>query len=233
MLPDEIYAGSASTSSSNFKYTQPLNNMPVNDGSMRTHLTHDLMTFMGKDDYDPQNSDDEIDIMIVDGFYKEAEILARQRLKANPDDEKTQFQKAFIDYLKGEYKRTIEHEDIILAVDPRNVNALINKSFALANLNREEEALKLIDKALYYDPENITALGNKAYIAKLLWRDQMREDVLKQTYNASAKLRHEQLVQDESKFLRDMKSAFMHIDTPSAFKEFNRRSGYDKSCMIH
>ena len=245
MLPDEIYAGNASASSSNFRYTHPLNHMPVDDGSMRAHLAYDLMTFMGKDDcsyyvnpedtdgYDPQNSDDEIDILIVDGFYKEAEILVRQRLEEDSDNEKAQFQKAFIDHLKRKYERIIEREDIILATDPKNVNAMINKSVALANLNREEDALKLIDTALYHDPENITALGNKAYIAKMLWRDQMHEDVLKQAYNASAKLRHKELAQDESRLLRDMASVFMHIDTPSAFKEFNLRSGHNEATMIH
>jgi len=244
MLPDEIYAGSAS-SSSNFKYAHPLNHVPVDDGSMRAHLAYDLMTFMGQDDcgyyinpeisesYEPQSSDDEIDIMIVDGFYKEAEILVKQRLQHNSNNEKALFQKAFIDQLKTEYERIIEREDTILATEPKNVNALINKGFAMANLDREEEALQLLDKALYHDPDNVTALSNKAYIAKMLWRDKDHDIFLKQAYNASAQQRREQLAHEESRLLRDMESAFMHIDTPSAFREFNRRSGYNESNMVH
>jgi tetratricopeptide (TPR) repeat protein len=246
MLPEEIYAGSGSaSSSSNFKYAHPLNHVQVDDGSMRAHLAYDLMTFMGQEDcgyyinpeitdsYAPQSSDDEIDIMIVDGFYKEAEILVKQRLEQNADDEKAQFQKAFIDQLKDEYRRIIEREDIILATDPKNINALINKGFALANLDQEEEALQVLDRALYLDPQNVTALSNKAYIAKMLWRDSDHDIFLKQAYNASAKQRHEQLANTESRLLRDMDAAFMHIDTPSAFMEFNRRSGHIKSDMIH
>ncbi len=246
MLPDEVYAGSGSApSSSNFKYAHPLNHVPIDDGSMRAHLAYDLMTFMGREDcgyyinpeitesYEPQHSDDEIDIMIVDGFYKEAEILADQRLQKNPDDEKAQFQKAFIDQLKDEYRRIIEREDTILATDPKNVNALINKGFALANLDQEEAALEILDKALYHDPGNVIALSNKAYIAKMLWRDSDRDIFLKQAYNASAKQRHEQIASEESRLLRDLDAAMMRIDTPSAFMEFNRRSGFDGSEAIH
>ncbi|MCK5384204.1 MAG: hypothetical protein KAJ29_01415 [Alphaproteobacteria bacterium] len=245
MLPDEIYAGSASSSSQNFKYAHPLNHMPVDDGSMRAHLAYDLMTFMGRDDcsyyinpeisesYEPGSSDDEIDIMIVDGFYKEAELLVRHRLRENPHNEKALFQKAFIDQLKDEYRRIIEREDIILATDPKNVNALINKGFALANLNHEEEALQILDKALYHDPENVTALSNKAYIAKMLWRDKDHDIFLKQAYNASAKHRRAQLEKDEARLLRDMDSALVRIETPHAFMEFNHRSGYNDSKMVH
>jgi len=246
MLPDEVYAGSGSaSSSSNFKYAHPLNHVAVDDGSTRAQLAYDLMTFMGREDcgyyinpevtesYEPQSSDDEIDIMIVDGFYKEASILVAQRLEQNPDDEKAQFQKAFIDQLKDEYRRIIEREDTILATEPKNVNALINKGFALANLDQEEEAMQVLDKALSLDPDNVTALSNKAYIAKMLWRDQDHDVFLKQAYNASAKQRHEQLAKSESRLLRDMDAAMMRIDTPSAFMEFNRRSGYDSSDLVH
>ncbi len=246
MLPDEVYAGSGSASSSaNFEYAHPLSHVPVDDGSMRAHLAYDLMTFMGREDcgyylnpeitdsYEPQGSDDEIDIMIVDGFYKEAEILVKQLLKEDPDNEKALFQKAFIDLLKDEYRRIIEREDTILATDPKNVAALINKGFALANLGHEKEALQILDKALYYDPDNVTALSNKAYIAKMLWRDKDHDIFLKQAYNASAKQRYEQLAREESRLLRDMDAAFMRIDTPSAFMEFNRRSGYSESGTIH
>lgn len=245
MLPDEIYAGNASSSSQNFKYAHPLNHMPVDDGSMRAHLAYDLMTFMGNDDcsyyinpeisesYEPVSSDDEIDIMIVDGFYKEAEILVRHRLREDPHNEKALFQKAFIDQLKDEYRRIIEREEMILATDPKNVNALINKGFALANLNRENEALALLDKALSYDPENVVALSNKAYISKMLWRDRDHDIFLKQAYNASAKHRHEQLARDEARLMRDMDSVLVRIETPRAFIEFNRRSGADGSDMVH
>lgn len=245
MLPDEIYAGSNSSSSRGFKYGHPLARMLVDDGSMRACLAYDLMTFMGREEcgyyynpdvtqsYEPETSDDEIDILIVDGFYKEAKNLVNARLKEKPDDEKAIFQKAFIDQLKDTYKRIIEREDVVLATDPKNVSALINKAFALANLECEEDALTLLDKALVYEPDNIMALSNKAYIAKMLWRDKDHDIFLKQAYNASAKHRHREISNNEARLLRDMDSAMMRIETPKAFIEFNRRSGAAGSDMVH
>ena len=245
MLPEEIYASSGS--SSNFKYAHPLSHEPVDDGSMRARLAYDLMAFMERSDchyfmnpesasgYHPQYSDDEVDIMIIDGYYKEAEILIEQRLAENPDDEKTLFQKAFIKHLKDEYEKLLTREDKILASDPKNVNAMINKGFALANLSREEEALRVADKALLIDPDNLTVLGNKAYIAKLLGKDELREQTLKQAYNVSSKLRIAKLEDTESKLLRDFESVFVALETPNAFDEFNQRSGYSdtESDIVH
>ncbi len=243
MLPEEIYAGSGS--SSNFKYAHPLSHEPVDDSSIRARLAYDLMTFMERSDcnyflnpesaagYHPQYSDDEVDIMIIDGYYKEAEMVVGQRLAEDPDDEKAQFQQAYIKHLKDEYSKLLEREDRILANDPRNVNAMINKGFALANLSREEEALKIADKALLVDPENLTVLGNKAYVAKLLGRDELREQTLMRAYNVSAKIRLEKLEDIESKLLRDFESVFVESETPNAFDEFNQRSGHADSKSIH
>ncbi|MGH1375680.1 MAG: tetratricopeptide repeat protein [Alphaproteobacteria bacterium] len=234
MLPEEIYVSSSNTSK--FKYSHPLNHVPVDDGSMRARLAYDLMTFMGRKDcnyfmspdtgagYDPANSDDEVDIMIVDGFYKEADVLLEQRLSENPDDEKAIFQKAFLQHLQSEYEKLLAREDKRLASDPEDVNALINKGFALANLNREEEALRTVDKALRIDPENLTVLSNKAYIAKLLYRDELHNQTLMQAYNASAKQRLEALEQQEAQLLHDMGAKFVELETPSAFDEFNKHS---------
>ncbi len=234
MLPEEIYA--SSSSSSKFKYSHPLNHVPVDDGSMRARLAYDLMTFMKRKDcnyfmspdtgagYDPTNSDDEVDIMIVDGYYREADIELTKRLVENPEDEKALFQQAFLQHLKDEYEKLLVREDRRLESDPKDVNALINKGFALANLNREEEALRTVDKALRIDPDNLTVLSNKAYIAKLLYRDELRDTTLVQAYNASAKQRLAILEQQEAALLSDMGSKFVEIDVPSAFDEFNKRS---------
>ncbi len=248
MLPEEIYASSAS--SSKFKYSHPLSHVPVNDGSMRARLAYDLMNFMQRadchyfinpdsiDGYDPTNSDDEIDIMIVDGFYKEAEIVIDHKLISDPDNEKILFQKAFIKHLKQEYEKLLERENSILKSDPHNINALLNKGFALTNLNREEEALKVADEALRIDPDNLDILSNKAYIAKLLGRDELREKTLASAYNSYAKKRISLLESEESKLLEDMGSRFMDFDigeitTPSAFEAFNKQSGFATSNAVH
>ncbi|MBI1300172.1 MAG: hypothetical protein GC137_00800 [Alphaproteobacteria bacterium] len=247
MLPDEIFAGRGK--SEKFEYAHPLNHVPVDDGSLRARLAYDLMAFMKRNDcnyfinpdiadgYNPMDSDDEVDIMIVDGFYKEAEILVERRLKKKPDCEKTQFQKAFLQHLKQEYSRLLDREEDRLKEDPKDVNAMINKGVALANLNRESEALKITNKALKVDPENLNILANKAYIAKLLGMDDVRELALAEAYNITSRKRLEQLEMREAGILQSFgaifsKSSLVDINTPSAFEEFNRISG-TTSNVVH
>ena len=243
MLPEEIYANSESTS--NFKYSHPLNHAPIDDSSMRARLAYDLMTFMKRSECsyfmnpdsfassEPSNSDDEIDIMIVDGFYKEAEILLNQRMATDPECEKAMFQRAFIENLKQEYTRLLEQEDKILKHDPKNVNALLNKGCALANLNREEEALTTADIALNIDPDNINILSNKAYIAKLLGLDEIREKTLVHAYNVSATQRLAKIEEQETRLLNDFDSLLLQDVIPSAFEDFNLHSGVESSNMVH
>ena len=109
--------------------------------------------------------------------------------------------------------------------DPRNVNALINKGFALANLGREEEALAVTNVALAYDPENMLALGNKVYIAKYLGKDEIREQTLSEAYNVTARRRMAELEKREADILEEMGSFFVEKDMPSAFDDFNMLSG--------
>jgi tetratricopeptide (TPR) repeat protein len=236
MLPEEIYAGGAS--SAKFQYSHPLSHKPIDDSAMRSRLAYDLMEFMGYEEcpyyssglngevYDPHETEDEIDTLIVEGNYKEASLLIEKRLKHDPDCDKTLFQQAFIRHLKMEYKKILDQEERILRSDPYNVNALINKSFALANLNREEEALEVSNRALRIEPDNMIALSNKALIAKSLSKDTIREQTLAQAYNVSARNRMRELQRLESKLLHDFESAFMaSYKTVSAFDEFNKRSG--------
>lgn len=237
MIPEEIYAGSG-PSSQTFKYAHPLSHEPVNDSSMRARIAYDLMTFMQRSDcpyfmdpekfstYNPDGTDDEVDIMIVDGFYKEAAIMADQRLAVNPDDEKALFQKAFIDHLYREYQNLLDREEKILHHEPRNVNALINKGFALANLGREEEALRVSNKALENDPENLTVLTNKAYIAKLLCKDDIADVALGRAFEVAKKRRIEALRAREAALLEDFGSEFMSDGRlPSAYADFNDSRG--------
>lgn len=243
MLPEEIYA-SSSTASTTFKYAHPLDHRPIDDGALRARLAYDLMTFMRRSDcsyfmnpetldrYNPHDSDDEIDLLIVDGFYKEAQYLIEENLREEPDDEKLLFQQAFLNHLKTEYTKILNREEKILKQDPRNVNALINKGFALANLNREKEALETADKALRIDPNNMIALGSKAFIAKSMGRDDLREQTLRHAYNVSARSRMEQLERDEARLLRDFGSIISKQDMPSAYSAFNARSGI-RSQAVH
>lgn len=245
MLPDEIYASSPSQKQAGekFKYSHPLNHGPVDDGALRARLAYDLMNFMQNEDcqyycnplrneFDPKDSDDEIDIMIVDGFYKEAHMLVDARLTRHPNCEKAQFQKAFILYLRAEYQKLLEREEKRLKTDPKNVDALINKGFALANLDREEEALCVANKVLSIDPKNLVALGNRANLADILGNDSLRDQTLAQAYNVCAEAREEELRVREARLLEDMDSAYMKT-LPSAFAAFNEQSGITRSNMVH
>lgn len=210
----------------------------MDDSAMRARIAYDLMEFMGHESCayytqpdgsindNSHDTQDEVDIMIVEGNYKEASLMIEKRLIDDPDCEKTLFQQAFIRHLKMEYGKILTQEDRILRSDPKNVNALINKSFALANLDREEEALEASDRALKLDPDNLIALSNKALIAKSLSRDTLREQTLAQAYNVSARNRMRELQRLESKLLRDFESTFMSFaQTVSAFDAFNSSSG--------
>lgn len=245
MLPDEIYASSPSQKQAGekFKYSHPLNHGPVDDGALRARLAYDLMNFMQNEDcqyfcnplrqdFDPKDSDDEVDIMIVDGFYKEANLLVEARLSVNPNCEKAQFQKAFILYLRAEYEKLLERENKRLKTDPKNVDALINKGFALANLDREEEALFVANTVLSIDPDNLIALSNRANLADILGRDDLRDQTLAKAYNVCARAREEELREREARILEDMDSVFMEAP-PSAFAAFNEHSGISLSNMVH
>lgn len=235
MVPEEIYASSAT--SSKFQYSHPLSHLPVDDGALRARLAYDLMAFMKRSDcpyflnpdslhgFDPHESDDEVDILIVDGFYKEAELIITQRLAEFPNHEKSLFQQAFIMHLREQYAKLLHREEGVLMRDPHNVNALINKGFALANLGREEEALTYTNMALSHDPENLLALGNKAYIAKYLGKDEIREQTLSEAYNVTARRRLAEIEKREASLLQDFGAHFVEKDMPSAFDDFNQLSG--------
>jgi len=51
-----------------------------------------------------------------------------------------------------------------LTIDPKAVDALINRGAALDTLGKKQEALASLDKALTIDPTNQRALGLKSLI---------------------------------------------------------------------
>jgi tetratricopeptide (TPR) repeat protein len=55
----------------------------------------------------------------------------------------------------------LQYFDQALAIDPDNVNALVNKGLALDDLDRSEEAIQYFDRALAIDAEDTDALVDK------------------------------------------------------------------------
>lgn len=64
----------------------------------------------------------------------------------------------------GEVRRALEAADEALKIDPRHVNALVTKAYALYALGRPNDAEALADKALKIEPYCARALGFKSYI---------------------------------------------------------------------
>jgi tetratricopeptide (TPR) repeat protein len=62
---------------------------------------------------------------------------------------------------QGRFGKAIMYYDKVLAIDPNDVLALINKGRALSQLHRFDDAISNYDKALGIDASNIDALINK------------------------------------------------------------------------
>ena len=67
------------------------------------------------------------------------------------------------DYLEeSEFETALGFYELIIEMDPFDIDALNGKGFALDNLGSHEEAIKYFDEALEIDPSDIDALNGKA-----------------------------------------------------------------------
>jgi tetratricopeptide (TPR) repeat protein len=64
-------------------------------------------------------------------------------------------------YFEGKFKESISFLDRILEIEPKNVEALVNKGAALLKIDRNKEAIATVDRALEIEPKNVGALVNK------------------------------------------------------------------------
>ncbi len=81
----------------------------------------------------------------------------------------------------GKYLEAIGFFDRVLIIDPRHVNAWVNKGNALSTLGKPGPALACYDRALAVDPGNVTALGNKAGVLNELGRFKESQEVCTRT----------------------------------------------------
>jgi len=63
---------------------------------------------------------------------------------------------------KKDFEQALKDAQRALALNPRNVNALINAGFALESMKRFEDAEKQYDRALEADPRSVRAMNNFA-----------------------------------------------------------------------
>lgn len=57
---------------------------------------------------------------------------------------------------------------MLLSVEPDNINALVNKGAALADLGNYQESIEFFDKVLSIDPNNMLAGENKKLATSLM-----------------------------------------------------------------
>ena len=67
-----------------------------------------------------------------------------------------------------DYVNALEYFDIVLEMEPNNLNAVIDKGVTFQNLEYFTKALQMYDKALLIEPENSDALINKGSILHIL-----------------------------------------------------------------
>ena len=57
--------------------------------------------------------------------------------------------------------------DKVIAIEPKDIDALSNKAIALRNLGKYEEAIGYFEKVLAIDPSNTTTLKEKELTGSL------------------------------------------------------------------
>jgi Tfp pilus assembly protein PilF len=67
-----------------------------------------------------------------------------------------------------DYVNALEYFDMVLEMEPNNLNAIIDKGVTFQNLEYFTKALQMYDKALSIEPENSDALINKGSILNTL-----------------------------------------------------------------
>jgi tetratricopeptide (TPR) repeat protein len=81
--------------------------------------------------------------------------------QARIEDAAELFSEADLSFDQGNYTAAITFYDKVLAIDPNNITALVNKGTALGTLGQNDDAITWLDKALAIDPNDISALGLK------------------------------------------------------------------------
>jgi tetratricopeptide (TPR) repeat protein len=80
------------------------------------------------------------------------------------------FKQGNISYFKNHYNEAVKLYDEALRYKPDNVNAWLNRGFALDELDQREEAIDSYNKALVYDPDNSNCLYNRGVVLSKLDR---------------------------------------------------------------
>ncbi len=91
-------------------------------------------------------------------------MALEQRLRENPNDIKALLELAHLHLDQGAFHQSIELYKRVLALDPRNVEAITHLGIILSRSPHPEQALRVFDKALAIDPNYPHALWDKARV---------------------------------------------------------------------
>jgi tetratricopeptide (TPR) repeat protein len=96
----------------------------------------------------------------------ESKPLYEEALKIAQDAQKepeTEYIQGKIDLINGKWLDALEHFDRVTKIDPQSFQAWHNRSFALIELHRYEEAIACDDIALKLNPKYAFAWAHKGF----------------------------------------------------------------------
>lgn len=107
---------------------------------------------------------DEADAAWIAGNTDRAFELYRERLAADPDDDRALHRTALVHAWREEYRRSLELFDRLLGAAPLNLDARVDRARVLAWRGDEQEAMEELEEILAQDPDHVGALEARALL---------------------------------------------------------------------
>lgn len=106
------------------------------------------------DDGDPYYKELRAQVLIAEGHYDESEQLLNDLLNEDPFSTDNWNSLAQSQFMHNNIKQSIDSSDFSLAIDPDNVDALVNKANALFTLGNYDDAYKYYLRFSQLEPDN-------------------------------------------------------------------------------
>ncbi|KAF0697505.1 Aste57867_11815 [Aphanomyces stellatus] len=189
------------------------------------------------------------------GEFTSAIRHLQEALRADPDNMRfvkeikriraldTQKEAANDAFKSGRYQDAVDAYTECLSIDPNNksYNAKLhcNRAAALAKLNKNEEAIKDCDKAIYYDSSYVKAYLRKAQCLKDLGGKEHLEQALRE-YETASKLVGEDQQRQYAQYIRETKlqlkkakrkDYYKILDIAQSASEADIKKAYRKSAL--
>lgn len=166
---------------------------------------------------------------LISGDKKQAWKHLELALEIDPLNQETIFYKAYYHHHSGEFEMALDILDQCIEKNAQNLPALITKCYSLLNINRQNEALALIDNA----PKGFVPPGDALGIpclAHIISKDKTQsdpcfEELLEQAQNPMAFQQHSYLMQAYA-LKEEYDNAFAWLDKAIAMKSSILLLGY-------